>query len=120
MKIGTLKTLFDIFPINVIIILISILSQQMFEFRVILYADQFVFYQFHNILLDLPVVGLYLLLHCIIAVLIQKAADFGNGLIGRRLLLYGFIVHHYLRMENLLLDCLTEVIGYRTDKHTLR
>ena len=82
----------------------------MSEFRVILYADQLVLYQSDNILFDLLVVGLYLLLHRIIAVLVQKAADFRNGLIGGCLFLYRIIIHYYLRMENLLLDCLSEVV----------
>ena len=48
----------------------------MFEFRVILNAYQFILHKFHNILLDLSVICSYLLFHCIIAVLVQKAADF--------------------------------------------
>ena len=91
----------------------------MFEFRVILYADQLVLYQFHNILLDLPVVGLYLLLHCIIAGLVQKAADFRNGLIGGCLFLYRIIIHYYLRMENFLVYRFSEIVRYGTYKHTL-
>ena len=86
----------------------------------LLYADQFVLHQFNNILFDLPIVGLYLLLHCIVTVLVQKTADFGYGLVGRRLFLYGFIVNNYLRMENFLFYCLSEVVCYGTDKHTLR
>mgnify|MGYP002508017352 CR=1 FL=1 len=70
--------------------------------------------------LDLPVICPYLLFHRIIAVLVQKAADFGNRLISRRLFLYHFIIHYYLRMENFLLYCLAEIICYCTDKHSLR
>ena len=92
----------------------------MFKCWIILYADQFVLHQFDNILFDLPVVRLYLLFHCIIAVLVQKAADFGNWLVGRRLFLYCFIIHHYLRMENFLFYCLSEIVSYGTDKHALR
>ena len=91
----------------------------MFEFRVILYVDQFVLHQFHNILLDLPVVSLYLLLHCIIATLVQEVTDFGYGLVSRRLLLYSFIVNDYLRMENLLLYRFSEIVRYGTDEYTL-
>lgn len=42
----------------------------MLECRIILYTDQFVLHQFDNILFDLPIVRLYPLLHCIIAVLV--------------------------------------------------
>ena len=31
-----------------------------------------------------------------------------------------FGIHHNLAMKNLLLDTLVEVVGYRTDKHSLR
>lgn len=52
----------------------------MFECRGILNTDQFIRHQFDNILFDLPEVSLYLLLHRIIAVLVQKVADFRIGL----------------------------------------
>lgn len=42
----------------------------MFECRIIFNTNQLILYKFHNILLDLPIVRLYLLLHCIIAVFI--------------------------------------------------
>lgn len=40
----------------------------------ILNTNQIFFHLFYNILLDLLVVGLYLLLHCIIAILVQKVS----------------------------------------------
>ena|GEM_PF-1796107 len=73
----------------------------MFECRIIFNTNQLILYKFHNILLDLPIVRLYLLLHCIIAVFVQKTADFGNRLIGYRFLLHCFIIHYNLCMENL-------------------
>ena len=92
----------------------------MFECRIILNTDQFVLHQFDNVLLDLPVVRLYLLLHCIIAVLVQKAADFGIGLIGRHFLLHYFVVRNNLCMEIFLVYCLSEIVCYGTHKHTLQ
>ena len=91
----------------------------MLELRLILYPNQLPFQQLHNILLDLPIVGLYLLLHRVVAVLIEEATDFGDGLVGSGFTLHGIVIYHNLRMEDFLVDGFAEVILYCTDKHTL-
>ena len=83
---------------------------------IILNPNQLPLHQLHNILLDLPIVDLYLLLHRVVAVLIEEATDFGNGLVGGGFPLHGIIVYHNLRMEDFLVDGFAEVIRYCADK----
>ena len=80
-----------------------ITTQQMFERQIVFNTNQFILYKFHNILLDLSIVDLYLLLHRILAIFIKEAADFGDRLVGFDFYLYHAIwdkrnpIVHYSR-----------------------
>lgn len=84
----------------------------MLESRTILNPNQLPFHQLHNILLDLLIVGLYLLYHRVVTVFVEEAADFGDRLVGGSFMLYGIVVYHNLRMEDFLVDGFAEVIRY--------
>ena len=72
-----------------------------------------------DIFLDLVVVVLYGLLHAVVAIRIQEIVDDGEFLIMAFLTFHLFGINNYLGMENLLLYALGEVVGNRTNKHTL-
>ena len=96
------------------------LLQQMRQRRIVLYALQFVGDNLPHVGFDPVVVLLYLLFHAVLAVLVREIGNNGYRLVGFLLPLYFFSVHDNLSVENLLLDALVEVVGHRTDKHTLR
>ena len=72
-----------------------------------------------DILLDLVVIVLNSLLHAVVAIRIQEIVDDGDRLIMAFLSLYLVGVNDNLGMENLLLYALGEVVGNRSNKHTL-
>ena len=72
-----------------------------------------------DILLDLVVVVLYGLLHAVVAIRIQKIVDDGEFLITTFLPFHLFGINYNLGMEDLLLYALGEVVGNRSNKHTL-
>ena len=91
----------------------------MFQFLIIGDALQLILDYLLDILLDLVVVVLYGLLHAVIAVRIQEVVDDGEFLITAFLTFHLFGIDNNLGMENLLFDAFVEVVGNRTDKHTL-
>ena len=72
-----------------------------------------------NIFLDLVVVVLNGLLHAVVAIGILEVVDDGDRLIMAFLSLYLVGVNDNLGMEDLLLYALGEVVGNRSNKHTL-
>ena len=72
-----------------------------------------------DILLDLVVVVLNGLLHAVVAIGILEVVDDGDRLIMAFLSLYFVGVNDNLGMEDLLLYALGEVVGNRSNKHTL-
>lgn len=92
----------------------------MLQFRIGFDSLQFRFDNIHYICFDFVVVALNLLLHDVVAVTITKFVDDGNRAIGFHLGCDGGIVDDNLRMENLLLDLLTEVARYGSDERSLR
>ena len=92
----------------------------MAEGGIVLDTLQFIGDNLPDIFFDLVVISLYHLLHVIDSVVIHEVGDNGDFLI--TLLFLGYLsgIHHYLAMENLLLDALGEVVGDGTDKHALR
>ena len=72
-----------------------------------------------DILLDLVVVVLNGLLHAVVAIGILEVVDDGDRLIMAFLSLYFVGINDNLGMEDLLLYALGEVVGNRSNKHTL-
>ena len=72
-----------------------------------------------DILLDLVVVVLNGLLHAVVAIGILEVVDDGDRLIMAFFSLYLVGVNDNLGMEDLLLYALGEVVGNRSNKHTL-
>lgn len=89
------------------------------QFRIVGDTFQFVSDNLFDLRLNAVVVFLYLLLHAVVAVRIGEVRDDGDFLVGGFLPLHLVGIHHNLRMENLLLDALREIVRYRTDEHTL-
>ena len=83
-------------------------------------ALQFLLNNLLHLLLDAPVVRLHRFLHAVVAVLVRKIGNDGDFLVSPFLPLHLLGIHHNLAVKNLLLDALVEVVGHRTDKHTLR
>ena len=77
-----------------------LLLQQMLQVVIACDALQFILHNLLHLFLDAPVVRLHL--------------------VGTFFPFHLFGIHHNLAVENLLLDTLVEVVGHRTDKHTLR
>ena len=92
----------------------------MFQVIVICDALQFVLDNLLHLLLDAPVIRLHRFLHAVVAVLVREVGNDGDFLVGFLLALHLLGIHDNLTVKNLLLDALVEVVGYRTDKHTLR
>lgn len=82
-------------------------------------ALQFVLDNLLDVLLDLVVVVLYGLFHAVVAIGILEVVDDGEFLITTFLPLYFVGVNDNLGMEDLLLYALGEVVGNRSNKHTL-
>jgi len=83
-------------------------------------ALQFIQHNLLHLFLDALVVRLYCFLHTVVAVLVREIGNDRNSFVGTFLLLHLLGIHHNLTVKNLLLDALVEVVGHRTDKHTLR
>ena len=92
----------------------------MFQVFIICDTFQFLLNNLLHFLLDAPVIRLNRFLHAVVAVPVRKVGNDGDFLVGFLLALDLLGIHDNLAMENLLLDTLVEVVGYRTDKHTLR
>ena len=93
---------------------------QVRQLRVCLDALNFVGYNLPDLVLDAVVVGVDLLLHGVVAVLVGEVDDLRNLHVAGGLPLDLLVIHDNLGMENLLLDTLVEVVGYRPDEHALR
>ena len=88
--------------------------------RVVMYALQLIGDNLFHVRLDAVVVLLYYFLHAVVAVLICKVGNDGYRLVGFLFTLHLLGIHDNLTVENLLLDTFVEVVGHRTDKHSLR
>ena len=96
------------------------LLQQMFQIFVISDAFQLFLNNLFHLLLDAPVIRLHCFLHAVFAILVREVGNDGYRLVGFLLAFHLLGIHDNLTVENLLLDTLVEVVGHRTDKHTLR
>ena len=92
---------------------------QMLQVFVTCDALQFILDNLFDILLYLIVVVLNSLLHAVVAIGILEVVDDGDRLIMAFLSLYFVGVNDNLGMEDLLLYALGEVVGNRSNKHTL-
>ena len=90
------------------------------QLRISLDALNFVGDNLPDLVLDAVVVGVDLLMHGVVAVLIGEVDDLRNLYVTGGLPPDLLVVHDNLGMENLLLDTLVEVVGYRPDEHALR
>ena len=97
-----------------------LLLQQMLQVVIACDALQFILHNLLHLFLDAPVICLHRFLHAVVAVLVREVGNDGNRLVGTFLPLHLLGIHHNLTVKNLLLDALGEVVGHRTDKHTLR
>ena len=97
-----------------------LLLQQMLQVVIACNALQFILHNLLHLLLDAPVICLHHFLHAVVAVLVREVGNDGNRLVGTFLPLHLLGIHHNLTVKNLLLDALVEVVGHRTDKHSLR
>ena len=73
-----------------------------------------------DFLTDAVIVGLYLLLHPVVAVLVGEVDNLRQLHVTGGFPLHLFIVHHDFTMENLLLYPFIEVVRYRPHEHALR
>lgn len=92
---------------------------QVRQLRISLDALDFVGDNLPDLVLDAVVVGVDLLLHGVVAVLVGEVDDLRYLHVAGGLPLDLLVVHDNLGMENLLLDTLVEIVGYRPDEHTL-
>ncbi len=90
------------------------------QLRISLDALNFVGDNLPDLALDTVVVGIDLLLHGVVAVLVGEVDDLRYLHVAGGLPPDLLVIHYNLGMENLLLDALVEVVGYRPDEHTLR
>jgi len=95
-----------------------LVCQRVFLFCALLVLNQV--RQLRDLVLDAVVVGVDLLLHGVVAVLVGEVNNLRNLHVTGGLPLDLLVIHDNLGMENLLLDTLVEVVGYRPDEHTLR
>ena len=97
-----------------------LLLQQIFQVIIARDALQFLLHNLLHLFLDAPVVRLHRFLHAVVAVLVREIGNDGDFLVGTFLPLDLLGIHNNLAVKNLLLDALVEIVGHRTDKHTLR
>ena len=90
------------------------------EFGISLDAFDFVSDNLLDLVLDTVVVRINLLLHGVVAVLVGEVNNLRYLHVTGGFPLDLFVIHDNLGVENLLLDALVEVVGDRSDKHTLR
>ena len=90
------------------------------QLRVCLDAPDLVGDNLPDLALDAVVVGINLLLHGVVAVLVGEVDDLRYLHVAGGLPSDLLVVHDNLGMENLLLDTLVEIVGYRPDEHALR
>lgn len=97
-----------------------LLLQQMFQIFVIGNPRQFLLNNLLDFLLDSPVILLHRFLHAVVTVFVREVGNDGYLLVGFFLALHLLGIHDNFAVKNLLFDTLIEVIGHRTDKHSLR
>ena len=97
-----------------------LLLQQMLQVVIACDALQFILHNLLHLFLDAPVVRLHRFLHAVVAVLVREVSNDRYLLVGFFLTFHLLCIHDNLAVKNLLLDALVEVVGHRTDKHTLR
>ena len=97
-----------------------LLLQQMLQVVIACDALQFILHNLLHLFLDAPVVRLHRFLHAVVAVLVREIGNDRNFLVGTFLPFHLLGIHHNLAVKNLLFDTLVEVVGHRTDKHSLR
>ena len=83
-------------------------------------AFQFILDYLFYLFFDTVVIFLNHFLHTVIPVLVCEIGNDRNLFVVALFMFYLYTIHYNLRMKNLLLDALVEVVGHRTDKHTLR
>ena len=92
----------------------------MFQIFVTRDAFQLVGDNLFHLLLDTPVIRLHCFLHAVFAILVREVSNYGYRLVGFLLALDLLGIHDNLTVENLLFYTFVEVVGHRTDKHSLR
>ena len=92
----------------------------MFQIFVVGNPFQFLLNNLLDFLLDSPVILLHRFLHAVVTVFVREVGNDGYLLVGFFLAFHLLCIHDNLAVKNLLFDTLVEVIGHRTDKHTLR
>lgn len=97
-----------------------LLLQQMLQVVIACDALQFILHNLLHLLLDAPVICLHHFLHAVVAVLVREVSNDGYLLVGFFLAFHLLCIHDNLAVKNLLFNALVEVIGHRTDKHSLR
>ena len=97
-----------------------LLLQQIFQVIIARDALQFLLHNLLHLFLDAPVVRLHRFLHVVVAVLVREIGNDRNFLVGTFLPLHLLGIHHNLAVKNFLFDTFVEVVGHRTDKHSLR
>ena len=97
-----------------------LLLQQMLQVVIACDALQFILHNLLHLFLDAPVVRLHRFLHVVVAILVREVGNDGYLLVGFFLAFHLLCIHDNLAVKNLLFNALVEVIGHRTDKHSLR
>ena len=97
-----------------------LLRNQMLQFGVVLYALHLVGDYPLDIVLYTGIVPVYLLLHDVVAVLVQKIIYYRDFPVGLRLGRHPRAVNDDSRVENLLVNLLAEVVGNAADEGSLR
>ena len=97
-----------------------LLLQQIFQVIIARDALQFLLHNLLHLFLDTPVVRLHRFFHAVVAVLVREIGNDRNFLVGTFLPLHLLGIHHNLAVKNFLFDTFVEVVGHRTDKHSLR
>ena len=92
----------------------------MAQLRVILDTGYLVLDNLPDFLTDALVIGLYLFLHPVVAVLVGKVDNLRQFHVAGGFPLHLFIVHHDFTVENLLFYPFIEVVRHRPHEHALR
>ena len=91
----------------------------MFQIFVVGNPFQFLLNNLLDFLLDSPVILLHRFLHAVVTVFVREVGNDGYRLVGFLLAFHLLGIHDNLTVENLLFYTLVEVVGHRTDKHSL-
>lgn len=118
--VNALGALFSVFPVGIVVVLVSVLSRRVFRFQIVLCTSRFIFCRFRGVLLSLPMINLCLLLRYVVTILVRGTTSFKGKLVNHHLFLCNFVIRRCLHVRGLLLSYLARIVNCHASGRALQ